>query len=202
MAEDQVHDTRSTAYAARLAKVQGATWKKLVPNPYRWWIRRLNLGFVLDVGCGMGRTLHYLDGNGVGVDHNQDMVRVCAEGGLRAFTPEDFASSEYQRPGRFDALISLHVLEHLKPGQGDELLETYLPCVRPRGRVVLVTPQERGFASDPSHTEFVDGEALVNLCRRHGLEVDSWNSFPLPRWAGRSFIYNEFNVVAAVPHSS
>ena len=199
MAEDHVADTRSSAYASRLEGIQGAGWKRAVPNPYRWWIRHQRLGFVLDVGCGLGRTLAFLDGSGVGIDHNPDMVRSCLDRGLIAYTPEAFAESEYHRKGRFDAMLALHVLEHLEPGQADELMATYLPLVRPGGRVVLVTPQERGFASDPSHTEFVDGAALVDLTRRHRLKVDSWRSFPFPRWAGKSFIYNEFNVVASVP---
>ncbi len=154
---------------------------------------------MLDVGCGVGRTLAFLDGSGVGIDHNPEMVRTCTQRGLTAFTPDKFATSPYWQDGRFDSLLALHVLEHLEPGQADQLLTTYLPLIRPGGRVILVTPQERGYASDPSHTEFVDGDALVDLTRRHGLHVSGWKSFPFPRWAGNSYIYNEFNVVAALP---
>lgn len=192
-------DTRSSSYTRRLADLQGADWKRYVPNPYRWWLRRLDLGFVLDVGCGLGRSLKYLDGNGVGIDHNDDFVRACCADGLRAFTPEGFRDSEYDQPGLFDSMIVMHVLEHLRTGESDHLLRSYLPYVRRGGRVVLVTPQERGFASDPTHVHFVDGDELVALCGRHGLAVHGWRSFPLPRWAGKTWIYNEFSVVAKVP---
>lgn len=189
-------DTRSSSYTSRLKTLQSARWKSAVPNPYRWWLRNLDLGFVLDIGCGLGRSLKYIDGNGVGVDHNEQFVQACRDDGLQAFTPETFAASEFNRPARFDAMIVMHVLEHLGPGQADEILAQYRPLVRPGGRVVLVTPQERGFASDPTHTDFVDGDELVALCARHDLEVDRWRSFPFPRWAGKAWIYNEFNVVA------
>ncbi len=195
-------DTQSSDYTQRLASKQGWGWKRFVPNPYRWWIRRLTLGTVLDVGCGIGRTLTYLDGNGVGVDHNETSVEVCRSNGLTAYTPEEFLEDEAYRLGSFDALIVLHVLEHLEDGDADELFDAYLPFIRPEGRVVLVTPQERGFASDETHTHLVSGSDLVELCERHGLLVDRWRSFPLPRWAGRLFIYNEFSVVARVPSAS
>jgi SAM-dependent methyltransferase len=191
-------DTRSRAYTQRLRSLQDASWKHWVPNPYRWWLRRQDLGFVLDVGCGLGRSLKYLDGHGIGIDHNDEFVKACREAGLIAFTPDEFVGSGYDVPHRFDSMIMLHVLEHLQSGQDDEILHRYLPFVRDGGRLLLVTPQERGFASDPTHTDFVDGDELVSLCRRHGLTVERWRSFPLPRWAGRLWVYNEFSVVGTV----
>ncbi len=192
-------DTQSSDYTRRLASKQLNRWKRYVPNPYRWWIRRLRLHTVLDVGCGIGRTLSYLDGDGVGVDHNITSVEHCRSIGLTAYTPNEFLENEHYKPESFDTLVVLHVLEHLESDGADKLLETYLPFIRPGGRVVLVTPQERGFASDSTHTQFVSGDQLVALCLAHGLVVDRWRSFPLPRWTGRLFIYNEFNVVATIP---
>ena len=119
----------------------------------------------------------YLDGNGVGVDHNETSVEFCRSIGLTAYTPEECLEAETDRLGSFDALVILHVLEHLEAGAAYELLDTYLSFVRPEGRVVLVTPQERGFASDKTHTHPVSGSDLVALCERHGLHVDRWHAF-------------------------
>ncbi len=189
-------DTQSDDYAKRLAGIQRAPWKRLVPNPYRWWLRHQNLGFVLDVGCGLGRGLKFLDGSGVGIDHNPSFVAACRADGLTAFTPEEFDQSEYAEGTPFDSLILMHVLEHLEHGRADEILDAYLPRVRPNGSVVCVTPQERGFASDPTHTHFVDGDAMRALMERHGLRVERVRSFPLPRRFGKAFIYNEFTIRA------
>jgi SAM-dependent methyltransferase len=191
--------TASSAYADRLAGQQSARWKRFVPNPYRWFLRRQHLGFTLDVGCGVGRGLGYLGGHGVGVDHNPDAVRRCRERGFLAFTPDDFVRSAFARPGRFDALLCAHVLEHLRPDEASALLGDYVGYVRPGGRVVLITPQERGFASDPTHVTFVDDDALAKMCTDTGLLVRSARSFPLPRRAGRLFVYNEFIVEASIP---
>jgi SAM-dependent methyltransferase len=193
---DDAIDTQSDDYADRLSGIQKAGWKRFVPNPYRWWLRNQDLGFVLDIGCGLGRGLKFLDGNGVGVDHNPTLIEACRSDGLTAFTAQEFLESGYAVPSRFDSMILMHVLEHLDDGQADEIFETYLPFVRSGGLVVCVTPQERGFASDPTHTVFVDDRHLVSLMKRHELAVERSRSFPLPRWFGKAFIYNEFTMRA------
>lgn len=78
------------------------------------------------------------------------------------------------------------------------LVESYLPYLRRPGRVVLITPQERGYASDATHVEFVDLDGLADIARRCGLHVDRARSFPFPRAVGKVFTYNEFTLVATV----
>ena len=190
--------TRDPQYAARLATLERAWWKKVVPDPYRWFLRRQRLGFVLDVGCGIGRGLRYLDGNGVGIDHSEAAVATCRQQGFTACTPDEFDRSGHARPGRFDALVCSHVLEHLSVDDEHALLATYLPYVRAGGRVVLITPQQRGYASDATHVRFVDDHALADVATRFGL-TGAPRSFPLPRWFGRAFTYNEFVLVATMP---
>ena len=68
--------------------------------------------------------------------------------------------------------------------------------MRAQGTVVLICPQERGFASDATHVRFLDAGELARLCRVVGLEVTRSYSFPFPRLPGKAFPYNEFVVVA------
>jgi SAM-dependent methyltransferase len=149
---------------------------------------------VLDVGCGIGRNLGHLEGRGVGVDHNPTSVAEARRRGHEAWTPDEFAA----RPGAFDSMLVAHVLEHVTAADGDNLLAGYLPYVRSGGRVVLITPQQRGFASDPTHVRWVDLDELTRTARRLGLTTRRRYSFPLPRVAGRVFTYNEFVLVATV----
>lgn len=193
--------TESEDYANRLVRLEGSWWKRLLPvqAPYRWNLRRYHLGRTLDVGCGVGRNLATLDRGSVGVDHNATSVRVACERGHTALTVEEFEASDLARPGGFDALLLAHVIEHLSPVAGRELMTAYLPYLRPGGRVLLICPQERGYASDPTHETFTTGEDLVTLARDVGLVAERWRSFPLPRRAGTAFVYNEFNVLATKP---
>ncbi len=108
--------TQGQDYADRLAGLETRGIRRFVDvqAPYRWNIRRLGLGFVLDVGCGLGRNLEHLDRNGVGVDHNAHSVEIARSRGCTAFTPDAFLASEYAVPGRFDGLLLAHVVEHLE----------------------------------------------------------------------------------------
>jgi SAM-dependent methyltransferase len=193
--------TTDAAYTRRLERLGGAWWKRLldVQRPYRWHLRRLRLGFVLDVGCGLGRNLINVGGAGVGVDHSAESVAVARGRGLQAFTPAEFLSSAHASPGRFDALLLSHVVEHMRFAEAVELLSTYLPYLKAGGRVLLIAPQEAGYASDPTHIEFMDLTALDRLARAVTLEPVKAYSFPFPRLAGRLFKYNEFVLLARKP---
>lgn len=189
--------TDKADYAARLERLESVWWKRLldVQRPYRWNIRRLNLGRTLDVGCGIGRNLGHLGGNGVGVDHNATSVELCRERGLTAYTIDEFFASSESAPGSFDSMLVAHVVEHMEEGAAVEVVKSYLDCVKPGGKVVFITPQERGYASDATHVRFVGFPEQRQLAATLGLTVERQFSFPLPRFAGKLFTYNEFDAV-------
>jgi 2-polyprenyl-3-methyl-5-hydroxy-6-metoxy-1,4-benzoquinol methylase len=192
-------DTSGEDYAERLTTLQGRRWKSLLGAqlPYRWNVRRLMAGRdeVLDVGCGIGRNLDPL-GRGVGVDHNAAAVATARAAGHRAWTTEQWPSCPDAVPGRYDALLLAHVLEHLQPAEADALVAAYLPYLAPAARIVAICPQERGYASDATHVRFLDLTAMSQALRGWGFTPVRTFSFPLPRAAGKSFTYNEFVVAA------
>lgn len=185
-------------YAKRLQRLELSWWKRLldVQRPYRWNLRRLELGRVLDVGCGIGRNLVNLEGNGVGVDHNAEAIAVARRRGLTAYTTEEFGGSPDATPAGYDAMILAHVMEHVDPDIAEGIVTEYLPYLRPGGRVVFITPQEVGYRSDTTHVRFVDLAVLRRHADSLGLTVDRAYSFPFPRLAGRVFRHNEFVLVA------
>ena len=197
---DVPRSTDAPAYAERLARLEGPWWKKAldVQAPYRRNIRRLAPGYTLDVGCGLGRNLAHLRGRGVGVDHNEAAVAECRRRGLVAYTTEDFGDAPQAVPGGFAHLLFAHVLEHLSPDDARDLMRAYLPYLASGGSVIVITPQEAGQRSDPTHVTFLDHAAVRVLLADVGLRVERQRSFPLPRVAGRLFRHNEFVSVARV----
>src|SRR5439155_15819637 len=194
--------TGTDQYADRLVRLQTARWKRWldVQAPFRWNLRRLDPGFTLEIGCGIGRNLLHLRGQSVGVDTNDHCVRAARGRGLTAFTPEEFRrSAEYNRPGRFDTILLSHVAEHMREDEIVAVLQTYEPLLRPGGRAILISPQEAGFRSDPTHVELMDFTRLSRVSDRLGFRTERAFSFPFPRWAGRIFTYNEFVVVSRKP---
>lgn len=186
-------DSTTIGYARRLQGLQQPLWKRLfdVQAPYRWNLRRLKPGRTLDVGCGLGRNLQHIKGDGVGIDPNEACVAAARTKGFEAYTPRDFPG------GQFDSVLLAHVLEHVDDPDG--LLSRYLPNLRMGGQVILITPQEKGYASDETHVRFLDLSALTKIVASLDLKVERAFSFPFPRWAGRIFKYNEFVVTARKP---
>lgn len=195
------NDTAGAEYAERLRRLEGVWWKRLlnVQAPYRWNLRRLKLGRTLDVGCGIGRNLINLGPDSIGVDHNPDSIATARARGLRAYTVEEFLSSEYAQPDAFDALLCAHVVEHMPEADARGVVGMYLPYLKSGGRVLFITPQEKGYASDHTHVRFCGFDEVSALARDLGLSVEKRYSFPFGRWAGKAFTYNEFNVLAVKP---
>lgn len=194
-----IRDTAEAAYAERLRRIQLQRWKRLIFNPYRWKLRRLASHPTLDVGCGIGRGLAYMGPGSVGVDHNREAIATCRDRGFEAYMPDEFAATQLARAAGFETLLFSHVFEHMTPDESRSLLSTYLPALRPGGRVVSLTPQEKGFASDPTHVTFMGIAEVVQLFTDAGLGVESTESFPLPRRFGDVWIYNETIVVGRSP---
>jgi SAM-dependent methyltransferase len=193
--------TADREYTTRLEGETAKGWKRMLgaQAPYRRHIRRVVEGRVLDVGCGIGRNLHHLDGNGVGVDTNPHSVEVARREGLTAHTADEFADSPDALPAGYDTMLLAHVLEHMSPDEASSLLGRYLPYLRPGGRVVIIVPQEAGFRSDPTHVHFLDLDDLTGIEAGHGLVRETGYSFPLPRAAGRYFTHNETVSLSRLP---
>jgi len=186
--------TKDDAYTVRLHEKQYIWWKTLfdLQRPYRWNLGRLNPGFMLDIGCGIGRNLLHINGNGVGIDHNDASVALARSKGLNTYTPDKFLKSEFNVPGRFDSILLAHVAEHMKEDDVMALLKSYIHLLRPQGRIIIITPQELGYRSDQTHVQFMDFDALRNILHKISLPLIKQYSFPFPRIFGRFFKYNEF----------
>ena len=190
--QDNKKSTTSSEYADYLEKT--IWWKKLldVQRPYKWNLKRLKPGFVLDIGCGIGRNLLHLNGCGVGVDHNHKSIEIARTHNLQAFTIEDFLISKFNKPESFDSLLFSHITEHLTKEENISIFKMYLPLLKKNGKIIIITPQELGYKSDMSHVTFMDFESVKILTAKVGLSVEKQYSFPFPRFVGNFFKYNEF----------
>ena len=199
----RMSDTTDPLYAARLAaSVEPRTgWRRWLDpqRPYRWNIRRLGLGRVLDIGCGVGRNLAHLDGNGVGIDHNPTSVEIARRRGLEAYTVDEVDTEPAIAGGPFDSLLFAHVLEHMTVDEAAALVGSHLHRLRPGGNVAVICPQQRGQRSDATHVTFLPAVEIERILSSVGVRPVRSMSFPFPRAAGRWFTHNETIVVGTWP---
>jgi len=185
-------------YTDGLLHRQSAWWKQFfnVQYPYKRNIQSLKPGFVLDIGCGIGRNLLHLNGNGIGVDHNPTSIEVSKSRGLEAYTVDDFLKSPYNTPETFDSILLAHVAEHMTGGDFVAVLKQYIPLLKNDGKIIVITPQEKGFKSDDTHVQFMDFKTIKSLFDTVGFKTIRQYSFPFFKAAGHFFKYNEFVTVA------
>ncbi len=188
------NSTNNLEYAKRLENIQEKWWKKAIRfiDPYKRNINNLKPGFCLDIGCGLGRNLNYINGHGVGLDHNENCVEACLSKGFIAYSPSEFKTSKYAEGKQFDSILLSHVAEHMKEEEVVHLISEYLVYLKQNGKVILITPQERGQNSDLTHVAFMDFSTLSQIGEKLLLSPIQAYSHPFPRCFGPFFIYNEF----------
>lgn len=186
-------DTSDASYTQRLTNLQEVGWKKHLAflNPYRWHIRRVISGPTLEVGCGIGRVLEFAPDQIVGTDHNVSSVAFCRQKGFTAYT-FDYFTKRYQMQRPFTTLLMSHLLEHMTRTEAVDLIKAYRPYLKDGAKIVAITPQEVGQASDKTHVEFMDFSAVRQIFAESGIKVERHYSFPFPRFMGKVYIYNEF----------
>ncbi len=138
------------------------TWQRHVAA-YALAARHLPQGTVLDLGCGVGHSYELLaPRETVGLD-------ICAEavaGQARETHVADMRATPFA-DDRFDALLSVHSLEHVP--DPERVLAEARRVVAPDGVAIFVTPNRLTFAKpdeiiDPYHYVELDPAQLAELC--------------------------------------
>jgi SAM-dependent methyltransferase len=120
---------------------------------------------VLDLACGIGHSHHLLaPRRTVGVDRSAHVLR----GQRRPTVVADMRALPFP-PGRFDAALAVHAIEHVD--DPERVLVEVVRVLRPGGTAILVTPNRLTFARphevvDPYHHREYDPEELRALCGR------------------------------------
>jgi 2-polyprenyl-3-methyl-5-hydroxy-6-metoxy-1,4-benzoquinol methylase len=158
---------------------------------------------VLDVGCGVGRIIEHLPPSAVyvGVDSCEPHIEMLRE----RYPEHDFYTWDLNQglpalPQRFDTVLILAVLEHIKDAEG--LLEECHRHMEPGGRCVITIPTpfgekvhaflERLSLVNPeveeAHVKVYRLQDLERIAKEAGCEVIKHKRFQLG--CNRLFVYS------------
>jgi len=136
-------------------------------------------GTVLEIGCGKGVMLAMLKEKGIhayGIDISETAVEYCQQKGLEAIHCDLLSYLKGLDDCSLGGIFCAHVIEHLQPSEALEFLRHVSRVLKPKSRLVLVTPNAKDlrtaerFWLDITHVRLYPGKLLLELVRREGFK--------------------------------
>jgi len=111
-------------------------------------------GLVLDIGCGRGEMLEVFRQSGiqaVGVDLNEDSLKLCREKGLQVESADLYAYLRALPDSSLGGIVCSQVVEHLPPDSLPELLRLAHSKLRTGALLAVETPNPECLAIFATH---------------------------------------------------
>lgn len=199
----------------------------IIANSVRIFMTQNHLKSVLDVGCGTGKLVMFLNDSkfqAIGVDNSKIALKFANKNKPRAF----YLASAFNLPfqnNQFDLVTCISTIEHLKKNEISTFLKEAFRVLKPSGFIFIVTPNfsspmrflkgQQWFAyKDPTHITFLTPTSLKRLLINHGyhniktrFKTDYLNPFEIslptsitfmPMLLKKSLIYLFYSSLAAI----
>jgi len=134
---------------------------------------------VLDIGCGDGVLMKYLQEEGYsvyGIDTDLQAVTHCVKNNLSVFQ-KDAISFLQKNKNSFGSIICCHVIEHIPINQIAQFIECCYNTLLNNGILLIITPNVHtlegtaNFWNDPSHIRPYTIPCLEKLLTKAGFEI-------------------------------
>lgn len=154
-------------------------WAAAAAVRVRNWLPENTDAPILDIGCGAGQFLHWLEQLGytnlIGVDLSPEQVSLARQMCSRARIIQGDAFhvlADYS--GHFALIAGFDVIEHLQKVEAMQIVPLIERALQPRGRIILQTPNPASplagtiLYGDLTHEWFYTPESLGNMLRLYG----------------------------------
>lgn len=139
---------------------------------------------VLDVGCGTGRLVKFLNEKGftaIGCDKEKEAVKQAQKINKRQTITKASAIKLPFKSQTFDLVIGVSLIEHLDKIETPKFLKEAFRVLKSGGFIFLITPNfnspfryllnKHWFAYfDPTHKQFYTPRLLSQLLKKHGFQ--------------------------------
>jgi SAM-dependent methyltransferase len=130
---------------------------------------------ILDLGCGYGEFLYFLQRNGYtntsGVDLNDRQLEVGHTLGVWNLQLGDATAVLAESRGEFDFISAIDILEHIPKNQVLRLLEQVYSALRPGGRFVCQVPNLAAFYAPLFYMDFSHETPFTAPSLKQALEL-------------------------------
>jgi SAM-dependent methyltransferase len=124
---------------------------------------------ILDVGCGAGHCLYFLQREGYhqseGIDISPEMMSQCQSLSIANVHLDDWAEFLPSRPETYGAIIANDLLEHLTKEEILRFLDLCLFALQARGRLILKLPN--------AYTFFASRDIYIDFTHQLGFTPQS-----------------------------
>ena len=127
---------------------------------------------ILDLGCGQGFMLRYLQSAGFtnlsGVDISEEQVKIAKERGFNVFHA-DVMSFLKEHVDEYEIIVAIDIIEHFKKEELYELLLLIQQALKPGGLFIIQTPNGDGLMpnyviyGDLTHFTILSPLSLKNI---------------------------------------
>lgn len=140
---------------------------------YLSWLPIDHHSRILDVGCGAGHCLYFLQREGYdqseGIDVSPEMVSQCQVQGLANVHPADWADFLATRPETYNTIIANDFLEHLTKEEILHFLDLCLFALQGQGRLILKLPNAYTYFG--SRDAYIDFTHQLSFTPQSALQV-------------------------------
>jgi len=162
---------------------------KSLLNAYSSIIQKNIIGPIqvaLDFGFGNGemlQTLKELQAREIyGIEVNPTLVMQANNAGFKAY--DKITDIPAEKLGKFDLIIAMHVLEHIKYEELNDTFDCFVRLLKPGGCIITAFPNGESpfssfaFNSDPTHINLMSREKCRIITLDKSLDLVSYSKFP------------------------
>lgn len=156
---------------------------------------------ILDLGCGMGHFLYFLEREGyhnyLGIDLSSENIQMCREEGYTVRKDDIFSFLE-KSTEFFDAIVMNDVLEHFEKQEVIRFLDLVYQKLTPNGKLILKVPNAANplLASSSKYMDLTHELLFTEESLSQALKNASFNSVSIYPPDIYVFYYNPLNYIA------
>lgn len=119
-------------------------WRLIYKGYFRRFLPRDKSAKIIDLGCGFGGFLYFLNQEGytntMGIDCSQEQVDLALKLGLKNVSCADILETLVKHPQEFDCIAAIDVLEHFRKEEILKLFQAAHNALKPGGTFIIKSP--------------------------------------------------------------